>query len=136
MAPKKSLSIKFKIPQLYDLEGKKYGPIEVVDLYYEVLQKFKSEYPDFIDCKFIYAPIRAVDDATFDTYFPILHELLAKYPDFVVGFDLVGQEDLGRPLFPDYAERLLKLPNNINFYFHAGETNWSGMSSDENLVSF
>jgi hypothetical protein len=39
----------------------------------------------------------------------------------------------GRPLI-DYAEKLLKYPDNINFFFHAGETNWLGSSSDENLV--
>jgi hypothetical protein len=39
----------------------------------------------------------------------------------------------GRPLI-EYAERLLKYPENINFFFHAGETNWLGSSSDENLV--
>jgi len=46
---------------------------------------------------------------------------------------LVGQEELGRPLI-DFIEPLLKLPEDINFYFHAGETNWYGTSIDENLV--
>lgn len=49
------------------------------------------------------------------------------------GFDLVGQEELGRPLI-DLVEPLLKLPEDINFYFHAGETNWYGTSIDENLI--
>lgn len=104
-------------------------------MYYEVLQKFKADYPNFIDSKFIYAPVRKVDDKTFDEYFPVLQELMKKYPDFVVGFDLVGQEDMGRPL-TDYVERLLQVPNNVSFFFHAGETNWNGMTSDENLVRF
>lgn len=39
----------------------------------------------------------------------------------------------GRPLI-EYAERLLKFPEDINFFFHAGETNWLGTTSDENLV--
>lgn len=57
----------------------------------------------------------------------------AKFPDFVIGFDLVGQEDSGRPLI-DFADQILTLPPTIKFFFHAGETNWSGQT-DENLVS-
>lgn len=56
-----------------------------------------------------------------------------KFPDFVIGFDLVGQEDRGRPLI-DFADQILTLPPTIKFFFHAGETNWSGQT-DDNLVS-
>lgn len=56
-----------------------------------------------------------------------------KYPDFLAGFDLVGQEDLGRPL-SEFVEQLLQVPDTIDFYFHAGETNWYGSSVDENLI--
>jgi len=56
-----------------------------------------------------------------------------EFPNFMVGFDLVGQEELGRPLI-DFVEPLLKMPEHINFYFHAGETNWFGSPIDENLV--
>lgn len=115
-------------------------------------------HPDFFGSRLIYAPRRAVDDETFKTFLPTLLELQRKFPDFIAGFDLVGQEDhgrgnvlassnfancnirnniffnfAGRPLI-EYAEELLKYPENINFYFHAAETNWMGTSSDENLV--
>lgn len=50
----------------------------------------------------------------------------------MIGFDLVGQEDVA-PTLVSYAEQILKLPSNIQFFFHAGETNWFG-SIDENLV--
>lgn len=59
--------------------------------------------------------------------------LQTKFPDFVIGFDLVGQEDLGRPLI-DFADQILTLPPTIKFFFHAGETNWGGQT-DDNLVS-
>lgn len=46
----------------------------------------------------------------------------------------MGQEDTS-PLIIDFVENLLQVPKEINFYMHAGETNWFG-SIDENLVSF
>lgn len=50
----------------------------------------------------------------------------------MMGFDLVGREDVS-PGLDKYAERLLQLPDEIKFFFHAGETTWFG-SVDENLV--
>lgn len=42
-------------------------------------------------------------------------------PNFLVGFDLVGQEDLGKPLI-EFKELVESLPQGTNFFFHAGET--------------
>ena len=42
-----------------------------------------------------------------DTHLKLAAELQDQYPDFVVGFDLVGQEDLGRPLV-EFAPQLLE----------------------------
>jgi len=40
----------------------------------------------------------------------------------IVGFDLVGQEDIGTPLI-DYIPQLLDaVSKNVRFFFHAGET--------------
>ncbi len=52
----------------------------------------------------------------------------------MVGFDLVGQEDLGRPLL-DFAEDLMAARErdpNLNYYFHAGRyyRNWSHIYQD------
>lgn len=46
---------------------------------------------------------------------------------------MVGQEELGRPL-KDFIPQLLSVPADIDFYFHAGETNWYGAAVDENLI--
>ena len=71
-----------------------------------------------------------------DTHLKLAAELQEEYPDFVVGFDLVGQEDLGRPLV-EFASQLLeaKAANpKLNFFFHAGETDWQGSQADFNIM--
>lgn len=82
----------------------------------------------------IYAPARSADHKTAEYYIKTLKRLKMLYPNFVAGFDLVGQEDLGHTL--EYFVDLLKTVegHNITFFFHAGETNWLGASTDENLV--
>ncbi|KAF2150238.1 Metallo-dependent hydrolase [Myriangium duriaei CBS 260.36] len=62
-----------------------------------------------------------------------------KHPDLIAGYDLVGQEDTGRPLvdfLPELfwfkkaaAEAGVELP----FFFHAGETLGDGDKIDQNL---
>lgn len=53
-------------------------------------------------------------------------EFRQKYPEYFAGYDLVGQEDPGKPLL-DYLDDLL-YPSNLNspvdlpYFFHAGET--------------
>lgn len=121
------------LPELYDLDGNKYGPLEITDLYVEVLQRFKKENPGFVGSKFIYAPLRFADATTFDKYLTTYRALKAKFPDFVAGFDVVGQEDKGFPL-KGFAECWLKEGKDIPCVFHAGETNWNGLDTDENLV--
>lgn len=80
----------------------------------------------------IYAPIkRKVGDCA--ELVKIAMQLKKKFPDFMVGFDLVGQEDTA-PMLVNYAEHILKLPSDMQLFFHAGETNWFG-SIDENLVN-
>lgn len=103
-----------------------------MQIYYDALNEFKEEHPDFIGSKFIYAPIKAVPNDTALEYFNDVRKLHSKFPDFLAGFDLVGQEDTS-PKISDFAENLLALPEDIHFFLHAGETNWYG-SIDENLV--
>merc|ERR1711860_163903 len=91
---------------------------------------------DFCGAKLIYAPIRSVSNQRLAEYFDLAAQLKSEYPDFMMGFDLVGQEDMGRPLI-DFADQLIefsKTPPDIPFFFHAGETNWQGVSTDINIV--
>lgn len=101
-------------------------------IYVEALDEFKRENPSFIGSKFIYAPIKQVSNETAANYFDVVLRLHAKFPHFLAGFDLVGQEDTA-PGLVSFAQHILQLPADINFFFHAGETNWFG-SVDENLV--
>ncbi|XP_052862136.1 adenosine deaminase 2-A-like [Anopheles cruzii] len=121
------------LPKLYDLDGKTYEPEEVVQIYVKVTEEFKKTHSRFAGTKFIYAPHRLADNQTIDKYLSIAKDLHEKHGSYVVGFDLVGQEDLGRPLL-DFVHKLLALPPSINLVFHAGETNWNGLSTDENLI--
>uniref|UniRef100_A0A8D8NX24 Adenosine deaminase n=2 Tax=Culex pipiens TaxID=7175 RepID=A0A8D8NX24_CULPI len=120
------------LPAVYDLDNRVYTPEEVVQIYYDIVQTFKQTHPTFIGVKFIYAPIKFADDALFDTFLDTAESLHQKFPTFVAGFDLVGQEDTGRPM-TDFNERLLRMSPTIQFFFHAGETNWCGLI-DENLI--
>lgn len=68
-----------------------------------------------------------------DEYINITIELKRTFPNFFAGFDLVGQEDKGNPLNL-YVDKLQRLTNEVNFFFHAGETDWFGLKSDKNLL--
>jgi len=84
------------------------------------------------------AEMRASDPATVAKGLQEANRLMAKYPDLVVGFDLVGQEDAGRPLI-DFLPELLNVSDaelgqhTPPFYFHAGETDEVGLGPDLNL---
>lgn len=124
----------------------------MAQIYYDATIEFQKTHPKFMGAKIIYAPIRIVDDERFNHYIEVckklnvsefekftlnlivnLNKFQAKFPGFVIGFDLVAQEDNSRPLI-DFAERILTLPTGFKLFFHAGETNWNGLT-DDNLVS-
>jgi adenosine deaminase CECR1 len=121
------------LPEVYELNGTTYEQEGVVKLYIDTLQDFKNDYPGFHGARFIYAPSRHVDNTTVDNYVATAIKLKQLYPDFIAGFDLVGQEDLGKPLV-DFIPQLLELAqSDMKFFFHAAETDWSGTSTDMNL---
>ena len=97
------------------------------------LNSFIKDHPDFMGVKWIYSPQRNVPRSTFFEYMKTFRMLKKAHPDLIAGFDLVGQEDKGRPL-KDFALELQTLGKETQFFFHAGETNWSGQQTDENLI--
>lgn len=68
----------------------------------------------------IYSPMRRVNNSVMEQYLETFQKLQKSFPDFVVGFDLVGQEDLGRPLV-DFIDELLKNGPDTKYFFHAGK---------------
>lgn len=95
--------------------------------------RFVKDHPDFFGVKWIYSPQRKVSRTIFNQHIQRFRNLKQHHPNHVVGFDLVGQEDKGPPLI-HFARELMTLGERTNFYFHAGETNWYGQPSDENLI--
>lgn len=61
------------------------------------------------------------------------------YPHLVSGYDLVGQEDPGRPLkdlLPElfwFKKQCVQEGIELPFFFHAGETLGDGSDTDQNL---
>lgn len=62
-----------------------------------------------------------------------------EFPHLIAGYDVVGPEDLGRPLkdlLPElfwFKKQCTQEGVNIPFFFHAGETLGDGDSTDSNL---
>ncbi|KAH0949286.1 hypothetical protein HN011_003508 [Eciton burchellii] len=127
------LELRSTLSSLYELDGRTYGPVELIEIHKNVIDRFVKDHPDFIGAKLIYAPVRAVDARTVDHYLETMTQLKRIYPEFVIGFDLVGQEDKGKPLI-EFVDKLNAVDPNIQFFFHAGETNWNGETTDLNLL--
>ena len=109
-------------------------PLETAMIMKEVAEQFLDE-NDFCGVRMIYAPSRFVQENTIAEYFKILKQLQENLGDFVAGFDLVGQEDKGKPLInfaPEILQHLESHPN-LKMFYHAGETDWQGQETDLNL---
>ncbi|CAH0402696.1 unnamed protein product [Chilo suppressalis] len=126
------MEIRSVLPPLYDLNGKVYDSVETAESYKITVDRFVKDYPDFYGAKLIYAPLRMVDASTVKQYIKTAKKIKKKMPDFLAGFDLVGQEDLGVPT-KEFLLELVHAKDDLDYFFHAGETNWNGMSSDENM---
>ncbi|TRY79384.1 hypothetical protein TCAL_08086 [Tigriopus californicus] len=114
----------------------KLSQTEIAAIYQEVADEFLQGNPDSCGTHMIFAPTRGVTDETFSEYIPMAQTLMANHPGFFVGFDLVGQEDKGRPLI-DYADALIAAKQSdpkLKYFLHAGETDWQGVSTDINII--
>ncbi|XP_072934306.1 adenosine deaminase 2-like [Epargyreus clarus] len=127
------IEIRSGLNRLYELDGRVHDITYLPRLYQQVAKRFMKEYPDFIGIKFIVTRARKRTYYELQEDLAIALRLKNDMPDLIAGFDLVGQEDLGKPL-QDFLPALEEAKNEISFYFHGGETNWYGLPPDENLV--
>lgn len=119
--------------KLYELNGSVYDVDQFFQIFIETIEKFKKDYPTFFSAKFIYSPYRKINATAASKYIEEFIHLNNKYPQFVIGFDLVGFEEKGKSL-KDFVPLLLNINKNVKYFFHAGETNWSGLDVDLNIL--
>lgn len=118
---------------MIDENGKRIESEEVTKILLELVEDFKKSHPTFLGIKIIVAIPRNSDSNSAELKMQKFVELHKKYPNFIVGFDLVGQEDVGTPL-SQYVNKLKSISDNGRFYFHAGETNFFNSEADTNLI--
>ncbi|KAG8708768.1 hypothetical protein FRC08_018717 [Ceratobasidium sp. 394] len=141
------LEIRFGFPR-FGINGDGSKPMEHRDwliMFGEAVSETKSimrergQEDDFVGAKIIYTALRFLTNEQMAWYYEDCMNLKKEFPDIIAGFDLVGHEDVGRPLIY-YAESLLnfqaetkKRGLDIPFVFHAGETLDDGGATDSNL---
>ncbi|KAL0635920.1 hypothetical protein Q9L58_005164 [Maublancomyces gigas] len=114
---------------------------DVLRVFEEEVELYKKspEGEGFWGARVIWTTIRIFNNETIRASMIECVETKKLYPGAVAGFDLVGQEDLGRShreILPEilWFREYCKQENvDIPFFFHAGETLGDGNSTDENL---
>ncbi|XP_013167566.1 PREDICTED: adenosine deaminase CECR1-like [Papilio xuthus] len=126
------IEIRSGLKSLYELNGTVHDKLYMPRLYRDVAERFKRDHPDFVGVKLIVTRHRLKTDEEIRKTINLARQVKQEMPSFLAGFDLVGQEDLGRSL-SDILPLLNEAKNDLKYYFHGGETNWYGTSTDENL---
>ncbi|XP_061139401.1 adenosine deaminase 2-A isoform X1 [Syngnathus typhle] len=122
--------------QVYELDGTIHDSAWVLKTYSDVTKQFIADHPDFFGSRFIVVGHRTMDASVLKGIVQKAMQLQRDFPDLMVGFDLVGREDAGKPLW--YFRDALSLPAEMGvtlpYFFHAGETNLEGTDVDQNLL--
>lgn len=124
------------LPQIYELDGSAHDTASTLKTYQEVTRRFMADHPDFFGARIIFTVNRGVDLSVMTSVVEEAMKLQEDFPDFMAGFDLVGREDSGRPLW--FFREALSMPAErgvtLPFFFHAGETDLEGTDVDQNLL--
>lgn len=105
------------------------------------LSKFQStkEGKSFWGSRFIWTTLRSFGKKNIVQSMKECVSVKKVYPHLISGFDVVGQEDLGRPLAdltPElfwFRKRCMEEAVDVPFFFHAGECLGDGDKTDQNL---
>ncbi|KPP71007.1 hypothetical protein Z043_110116 [Scleropages formosus] len=108
----------------YELDGSTHDKSWCLRTYQEVSRKFAAQHPDFLGARVIFTVRRNLSASKVREAVQSAITLHKEFPEVMVGFDLVGHEDTGRPLW--YFREALSLPMKLGvtlaYFFHAGET--------------
>ncbi|XP_071361542.1 adenosine deaminase 2-A [Trachinotus anak] len=130
------LELRALLPEIYELDGSTHDEAWTLKTYQEVTRQFTADHPDFYGARIIFTVHRGVNISMMTGVVEEAMKLQRDFPDIMAGFDLVGREDTGRPLW--YFRDALSLPAErgitLPFFFHAGETDLEGTEVDQNLL--
>ncbi|XP_035911502.1 adenosine deaminase 2-like [Anopheles stephensi] len=130
------IELRMSFAKVFDADGREYGAAEVAYALYHIVEDFRRQHPTFQGVKLILAKHKNMSDADLENALKLYESLSATFPGFVVGFDLVGQEDLNRSL-RSFASLLLQPPISSGppaYFFHAGELVGYFSDADENVI--
>ncbi|GCC26618.1 hypothetical protein chiPu_0005036 [Chiloscyllium punctatum] len=130
------IEIRALLLPVYELDGTLQNKTWSIMAYHEVARQFKDDHPDFMGTKVIFSVHRKSNNTEMKTAIYEAMELYNKFPETMAGFDMVGHEDAGHPLW--YFRNELSIPAKLGvklpYFFHAGETDWEGVHVDENIL--
>ncbi|KAJ7444882.1 hypothetical protein FB451DRAFT_1293716 [Mycena latifolia] len=138
--------INFYPKYMYGDDGQEnIGHREWLQFFDEIQNQFKADLKrlgredEFIGARIIYSTLRFIEAEELEWFCEDCITLKQEFPHLIAGFDLVGPENVLKPLIY-YAEGLLRfrerqkeLGLDIPFIFHAGETLGDGTEADVNL---
>ncbi|KAJ7172253.1 hypothetical protein C8R46DRAFT_1085294 [Mycena filopes] len=138
--------INFYPKYMFGADGQEDVPHRIwLQLFDDTLNRFKADLKrqgrddEFIGAKIIYSTLRFITPEELEWYCEDCIALKQEFPHLIAGFDLVGPENVLKPLIY-YAECLLRfrerqkeLGIDIPFILHAGETLGDGTEADVNL---
>uniref|UniRef100_A0A182WK55 Adenosine deaminase n=1 Tax=Anopheles minimus TaxID=112268 RepID=A0A182WK55_9DIPT len=130
------IELRTSLSKLFDGDGKEYGPVEVAYILHRIVEDFRHQSPTFHGVKLILSKHKNITDKELEGALKLYESLSTSFPGFVVGFDLVGQEDMNRSL-KSFAPLLLQPPipsGPPKYFFHAGEIVGYASEADENVI--